>query len=59
MIAVRSLSKLGSLEPAAAETMAIFFGVKLCHENGIQHLIVEGDAKQVIDAVQASSWPKF
>lgn len=54
VIVARSLSKLGSLELAAAETMALYFGVKLCVEYGIQQIIVEGDAKQVIDAVQAS-----
>lgn len=49
----RCLSRRGFLEPAAAETMALFFGVNLCHERGIQQLIIEGDAKQVTDAVQA------
>lgn len=36
VLVARSVSKLGSLEPTAAETMAIFYGHSFCHERGIQ-----------------------
>lgn len=51
--AAKSVPKVGLVEPAAALTMAVFYGVSYCHERGIPNILVEGDAKQVIDAIEA------
>jgi ribonuclease HI len=53
---VKCISKLGLVEPVAAETMAVFYGVSNCRDQGFQSLIVEGDAKQVVDAIQLRGW---
>ena len=48
----KSMSKLGLVELVAAETMVVFYGVSYCCDQGFQSLIVEGDAKQVVDTIQ-------
>ena len=39
-------------ELAAAEATAAFFGVGFGQEKGVQQMILEGDAKQITDAIQ-------
>lgn len=33
--AARSLTKRGALEPTVVEALAVFYGIKLCHERGL------------------------
>jgi ribonuclease HI len=47
-----SLSKPGLLEPAAAEAVSLFHGMKFCKELGISNLTLEGDSLVVISAIQ-------
>jgi ribonuclease HI len=47
-----SLSRPGLLDTTAAEATALFYGMKLCKELGVSNLVVEGDSKVVISAIQ-------
>ncbi|XP_059460184.1 uncharacterized protein LOC132189464 [Corylus avellana] len=53
VMAARSVTKSGFLEPTAAEALALFEGVRLCKDLGILNLIVEGGAQVVVNAIQA------
>lgn len=50
VIAVRSLSKTGNSKPIAAEALTAFHAVEFSKELGLQHIILEGDALQVVTA---------
>jgi ribonuclease HI len=47
-----SFSRPGLLDPTAIEASALFHGLKHCKELGISKLVVEGDSKVIISAVQ-------
>ena len=47
-----SFSKEGLFEPAAAEALALFHGLKFCKELIIENLVIEGDSQLVMSAVQ-------
>jgi hypothetical protein len=47
-----SFSRPGLLDPTAAEASALFHGLKHCKELGVSKLVVEGDSKVIISAVQ-------
>jgi hypothetical protein len=53
LIAAKSLSIEGAVDPGAAEAMAFIHGVSLCRSLGFQKLILEGDAKVVIYAYKS------
>jgi ribonuclease HI len=60
---VAAWSKLcqGSIEPTMGEVTALFYAESLCRELGIHEVIFEGDAKQVVDAINSntSKWSRF
>jgi ribonuclease HI len=43
------------------EATALFYAASLCRELGIHEVVFEGDAKQVVDAVNSnmSRWSRF
>jgi ribonuclease HI len=45
MLAARSVTKQGFLEPASAEAQAVLLAIQLCQASGVQKIIVEGDAQ--------------
>lgn len=53
VIACRSKTKMDLLDPTAAEALAAFLGVQLCKDLGLTHIMLEGDAKLVVEAVKA------
>jgi ribonuclease HI len=54
MVAAKSLTRRGLLEPAAAEALAALMAIQLARALGLRNLYLEGDAKIVIDAVLSS-----
>jgi ribonuclease HI len=58
MVAARSLTRVGLLEPAAAEALAATMAIQLAREMGLLQIYVEGDAKVIVEAVvsQAPDW---
>jgi ribonuclease HI len=53
LCASKSLTRRGFLEPAPAEATAVLVAVHMCCELGLQQVWLEGDAKVVVDAVNA------
>lgn len=53
VIVARSLSKMGNLEPVAAEASAIVHTIAFCKEIGILNIILEGNALQVVQAMNS------
>jgi ribonuclease HI len=53
MWAAKSMTQKGSLDPIAAETIAATMAAKLCKEMGIRQVLLEGDAKEVVEAVKS------
>jgi hypothetical protein len=51
-IAAKSIMRMGLWDSAASEALEAYFGVILGQEIGVQKMILEGDAKQIIDAIQ-------
>jgi ribonuclease HI len=51
--ASKSQTRRGFLDPTTAETMAALLAIQLCCEMGIQRVQLEGDAKNVITAVNS------
>ena len=56
-----SKSCQGSVEPTMGEATTLFYAKSLCRELGIHEDIFEGDAKQVMDAINSntSRWSRF
>jgi ribonuclease HI len=52
-LAAKSAIRMGRWELAAAEALATYLGVLLGQEMGVQQMILEGDAKQVTEAIRA------
>jgi ribonuclease HI len=52
-LAAKSAMRMGLWDSAAAEALAAYLGVLFAQERGVQQLILEGDAKQIIDAIRA------
>jgi ribonuclease HI len=50
MVASKSQCLNGFIEPTTAEAMAALMAVQFCVEMGIQQVLLEGDAKNVIAA---------
>lgn len=53
MYASKSQTRHGYLEPVAAEAMAALLASLLCCEMRLQQVMLEGDAKVIVDAVNA------
>ncbi|XP_059436766.1 uncharacterized protein LOC132169828 [Corylus avellana] len=51
--AVKCSLKQGSFDPTAAETMAAIHALKLCMALGMLNIRMEGDAKNVVDALNS------
>ncbi|XP_059439185.1 uncharacterized protein LOC132171798 [Corylus avellana] len=51
--AVKCSLKQGSFDPAAAETMAAIHALKFCMAQGMLNIHMEGDAKNVVDALNS------
>ena len=60
MVAARSLTRVGLLEPAAAEALAATMAIQLARVMGLLQIYVEGDAKVIVEAVvsQAPDWSR-
>jgi ribonuclease HI len=54
VIAARSRTKMGCLEPVAVEALAAFQAIEFSIELGLQDIILEGDALQVVNALNFS-----
>ncbi|XP_059436808.1 uncharacterized protein LOC132169875 [Corylus avellana] len=52
VIAARSITKRGFLDPTSAEILAMHQGAMLCKELGLQKVRMEGDAQVVVTAFQ-------
>jgi hypothetical protein len=46
---------LENLEPTTGEAFAAFNVVCLCRDLELQHIMMEGDAKQIVDAVNSNT----
>jgi ribonuclease HI len=59
VLAAMSKTKNGTLEPSIGEAFAASSIV--CRDLEVQHVVLEGDAKQIVDAVNSSStwWSRF
>jgi ribonuclease HI len=51
VLAARSLSRVGLLESIMGETVASYHAALLCKELALTHVILESDAKQVVNAI--------
>jgi hypothetical protein len=60
VVAARSLTRVGLLEPAAAEALADTMAIQLAREMGLLQIYVEGDAKVIVEAEvsQAPDWSR-
>jgi hypothetical protein len=52
--AAKSKMWLGWLDPTLTEAWAALMAIDLCHELGVQRMILEGDAKILVDAVNST-----
>ncbi|XP_059450979.1 uncharacterized protein LOC132181760 [Corylus avellana] len=53
VIAAKCLTRIGNLDPTAAEALASLYAVRWCQELGRRAIILEGDAKQVVEAINS------
>jgi hypothetical protein len=53
VLAAKSFTKKGTLELKIKETIASYHATQLCNFMGLQKVILEGDAKLVVDAINA------
>jgi ribonuclease HI len=44
----------GWLDPTSTEAWAALMAIDLCHDLGVQRVILEGDAKSLVDAVNST-----
>jgi ribonuclease HI len=60
-IAAMSKTRLKNLEPTMEEAFAAFNAACLCRDLKLQHIMMEGDAKLIVDAVNSNSstWSRF
>ena len=60
-VAIMSKTRIGTLEPTAGEALAAYHAVCLCRELGLQNIYLEGDAKQIVEAINSSmgTWSRF
>jgi ribonuclease HI len=56
-----SKTRLENLEPTTGEAFAAFNATCLCRDLKLQHIMMEGDAKLIVDAVNSNSstWSRF
>jgi ribonuclease HI len=51
MCASKSLTRPGMLDPTAAKALAAIMAISLYNELGIRQVLLEGDARNVVEAV--------
>ncbi|XP_059436709.1 uncharacterized protein LOC132169743 [Corylus avellana] len=61
VLATRSLTRKVLLEPIMGEVLASYYAALLCKELALTYVILEGDAKQVVDAIvsKGNCWSRF
>jgi ribonuclease HI len=61
MVAAMSKTRIGILEPSTGEAFAASSAVCFCRDLGVQCVVLEGDAKQIVDTVNSNSasWSRF
>ena len=54
-------TRLGVLEPSTREALGTFHAARLSLELGLQNLILEEDAKQIVEAINSSTsmWSRY
>ncbi|XP_059436338.1 uncharacterized protein LOC132169298 [Corylus avellana] len=50
-LAAKCIRKRGLWDPVVAEALAFYHGTVFGREKGVQHIIIEGDANQITDAI--------
>ena len=55
VLAIRSFTKRGVLGPSIGETIASFYVAQLCNEMGLQKVILEANAKIVVEAINGKN----
>jgi hypothetical protein len=50
----RSMTRLGHLEPVAAEALVAFHASFFCKKLGLHNIILEGDVFQIVKAVSSN-----
>ena len=51
-LAAKCIERVGLWDSSAAEALAVFYGAIFGKERGVQHIVIEEDAKQITDAIQ-------
>jgi ribonuclease HI len=61
IVAAMSRTRQGLLEPTTGEAFGAFQAARLITELGLQNIILEGDAKQIVDAINSnmSTWSQY
>jgi ribonuclease HI len=61
VLAAMSKTRNGTLEPSTGEAFATSTAICFCRDIGVQRVVLEGDAKQIVDAVNSNltSWSRF
>ena len=61
VVQAASKSILGPLEPTTGEAIALVHVAAMCRDGGLENIILEGDAKQVVDEVNSNGrrWCRF
>ena len=61
VVAAMSKTRQGILEPSTGEAFGAFHAARLITELGLQNLILEGDAKQIVEAISShtSTWSRY
>ena len=54
LLAARSVTKIGIIEPIAAEAMAAILAFQLSSELGVSNVWLEGDANMIVKAVEST-----
>lgn len=55
VLAARSFTKRGVMEPTIGETIASYHAAQFCNQMGLQKVILEGDAKTVVEAINGKN----
>lgn len=60
MCVAKSITRQGFLDPVAAEVSAAFLATQACREMGFMQVILEGDAKIIVDTTNSmeSDWSR-
>lgn len=61
VIAAMSKTRMSLLEPTTGEAYAAYHAACLCKDVGVQNILLEGDAKQIVEAINSHTrtWSHF